>query len=79
MFNFFLSCILICNLTSCKMFLVRQATFDVNVFGTITLTRLLAPSMMDRGMGHFVVVCLYNSAPINWKLVNIVSSGCYCT
>lgn len=33
-----------------------KATFDVNVFGTITLTRLLAPSMMDRGMGHFVVM-----------------------
>ncbi|XP_006663352.1 dehydrogenase/reductase SDR family member 7 [Oryza brachyantha] len=33
-----------------------KATFDVNVFGTITLTNLLAPSMMDRGMGHFVVM-----------------------
>ncbi|TVU03661.1 hypothetical protein EJB05_50849 [Eragrostis curvula] len=31
-------------------------TFNVNVVGTITLTRLLAPSMMDRGMGHFVVM-----------------------
>uniref|UniRef100_A0ACD5W8J5 Uncharacterized protein n=1 Tax=Avena sativa TaxID=4498 RepID=A0ACD5W8J5_AVESA len=33
-----------------------KATFNVNVFGTITLTRLLAPSMLDRGMGHFVVM-----------------------
>ncbi|KAL6660614.1 hypothetical protein ACP70R_000003 [Stipagrostis hirtigluma subsp. patula] len=33
-----------------------KATFDVNVLGTITLTRLLAPSMLDRGMGHFVVM-----------------------
>ena len=31
---------------------------NVNVFGTITLTRLLAPYMLDRGMGHFVVVCI---------------------
>ncbi|OEL23087.1 Dehydrogenase/reductase SDR family member 7 [Dichanthelium oligosanthes] len=34
----------------------KQATFNVNVFGTITLTRLLAPYMLDRGMGHFVVM-----------------------
>lgn len=33
-----------------------KATFNVNVCGTITLTRLLAPSMLDRGMGHFVVM-----------------------
>ncbi|XP_062182990.1 uncharacterized protein LOC133887089 isoform X2 [Phragmites australis] len=33
-----------------------KATFNVNVFGTITLTRLLVPSMLDRGMGHFVVM-----------------------
>ncbi|XP_028770616.1 dehydrogenase/reductase SDR family member 7 [Neltuma alba] len=33
-----------------------KATFDVNVFGTITLTRLLAPFMLRRGQGHFVVV-----------------------
>ncbi|CAM0874989.1 unnamed protein product [Alopecurus aequalis] len=33
-----------------------KATFNVNVFGTIALTRLLAPSMLDRGMGHFVVM-----------------------
>ncbi|KAG8089654.1 hypothetical protein GUJ93_ZPchr0011g27020 [Zizania palustris] len=33
-----------------------KATFDVNVFGTINLTRLLATSMLDRGMGHFVVM-----------------------
>ncbi|KAJ1256691.1 hypothetical protein BS78_K332800 [Paspalum vaginatum] len=33
-----------------------KATFNVNVTGTITLTRLLAPYMLDRGMGHFVVM-----------------------
>ncbi|XP_047091837.1 dehydrogenase/reductase SDR family member 7-like isoform X2 [Lolium rigidum] len=33
-----------------------KAIFNVNVFGTITLTRLLATSMLDRGMGHFVVM-----------------------
>ncbi|KAL6875686.1 hypothetical protein ACP4OV_013199 [Aristida adscensionis] len=33
-----------------------KATLNVNVLGTITLTRLLAPSMLDRGMGHFVVM-----------------------
>ncbi|ONM19287.1 NAD(P)-binding Rossmann-fold superfamily protein [Zea mays] len=33
-----------------------KATLNVNVFGTITLTRLLAPYMLDREMGHFVVM-----------------------
>ncbi|KAF6162243.1 hypothetical protein GIB67_008372 [Kingdonia uniflora] len=33
-----------------------KATFDVNVVGTITLTKLLAPSMLTRGKGHFVVM-----------------------
>ncbi|OVA11070.1 Short-chain dehydrogenase/reductase SDR [Macleaya cordata] len=33
-----------------------KATLDVNVLGTITLTRLLAPSMLKRGKGHFVVM-----------------------
>ncbi|XP_068661900.1 uncharacterized protein [Aristolochia californica] len=33
-----------------------KATFNVNVFGTITLTRLLAPFMLKRGKGHFVVI-----------------------
>ncbi|KAH9300879.1 hypothetical protein KI387_012462, partial [Taxus chinensis] len=33
-----------------------QATFDVNVLGTITLTRHLAPFMLKRGRGHFVVM-----------------------
>ncbi|KAI9078388.1 hypothetical protein K1719_039607 [Acacia pycnantha] len=33
-----------------------KATFDVNVFGTITLTRLLASFMLRRGQGHFVVI-----------------------
>ncbi|WVZ52902.1 hypothetical protein U9M48_003904 [Paspalum notatum var. saurae] len=33
-----------------------KATFNVNVTGTITLTRLLTPYMLDRGMGHFVVM-----------------------
>ncbi|TKY65331.1 Dehydrogenase/reductase SDR family member 7 [Spatholobus suberectus] len=33
-----------------------KATFDVNVLGTITLTRLLAPFMLKRGHGHFVVM-----------------------
>ncbi|KAK9082734.1 hypothetical protein Scep_029205 [Stephania cephalantha] len=33
-----------------------KATFDVNVLGTISLTRLLAPSMLKRGKGHFVVL-----------------------
>nr|AFK41837.1 unknown [Lotus japonicus] len=33
-----------------------KATFDVNVPGTITLTRLLAPFMLRGGRGHFVVM-----------------------
>lgn len=33
-----------------------KATFDVNVLGTITLTRLLTPCMLRRGKGHFVVM-----------------------
>ncbi|PON59111.1 Short-chain dehydrogenase/reductase [Parasponia andersonii] len=33
-----------------------KATFDVNVFGTISLTRILAPYMLKRGKGHFVVM-----------------------
>ncbi|XP_008800597.1 dehydrogenase/reductase SDR family member 7 isoform X2 [Phoenix dactylifera] len=33
-----------------------QATFNINVLGTITLTRLLAPSMLKRGRGHFIVL-----------------------
>eukprot|EP01018_Ginkgo_biloba_P002257 Gb_17710 [translate_table: standard] len=33
-----------------------QATFDVNVLGTITLTKYLAPFMLKRGKGHFVVM-----------------------
>uniref|UniRef100_A0A7C9DRU4 Ketoreductase domain-containing protein n=1 Tax=Opuntia streptacantha TaxID=393608 RepID=A0A7C9DRU4_OPUST len=33
-----------------------KAIFNVNVFGTISLTRLLAPFMVKRGKGHFVVM-----------------------
>uniref|UniRef100_A0A7N0UKX7 Ketoreductase domain-containing protein n=1 Tax=Kalanchoe fedtschenkoi TaxID=63787 RepID=A0A7N0UKX7_KALFE len=33
-----------------------KAMFDINVVGTISLTRLLAPSMLRRGFGHFVVM-----------------------
>uniref|UniRef100_A0A803KMN0 Uncharacterized protein n=1 Tax=Chenopodium quinoa TaxID=63459 RepID=A0A803KMN0_CHEQI len=33
-----------------------KATFNVNVFGTISLTRFLAPYMLKRGRGHFVVM-----------------------
>ncbi|BBH06836.1 NAD(P)-binding Rossmann-fold superfamily protein [Prunus dulcis] len=33
-----------------------KSTFNVNVLGTITLTRLLAPYMLRRGKGHFVVM-----------------------
>ncbi|OAY34213.1 dehydrogenase/reductase SDR family member 7 [Manihot esculenta] len=33
-----------------------QATFNINVLGTISLTRLLATSMVNRGRGHFVVM-----------------------
>ncbi|KNA10499.1 hypothetical protein SOVF_143960 [Spinacia oleracea] len=33
-----------------------KATFEVNVFGTISLTKLLAPYMLKRGRGHFVVM-----------------------
>lgn len=33
-----------------------KATFDVNVLGPISLTRLLAPYMVKRGRGHFVVM-----------------------
>ncbi|CAM8963780.1 unnamed protein product [Rhodiola kirilowii] len=33
-----------------------KAMFDINVIGTISLTRLLAPSMLRRGSGHFVVM-----------------------
>ncbi|XP_077226534.1 uncharacterized protein LOC143859947 [Tasmannia lanceolata] len=33
-----------------------KATFDINVLGTISLTRLLAPFMLRRGAGHFIVM-----------------------
>ncbi|RZC81524.1 hypothetical protein C5167_044106 [Papaver somniferum] len=33
-----------------------KATLDVNLVGTITLTQLLAPLMVERGKGHFVVM-----------------------
>jgi len=33
-----------------------QATFNVNVLGTINLTRLLALYMLKRGKGHFIVM-----------------------
>ncbi|KAG5549532.1 hypothetical protein RHGRI_014755 [Rhododendron griersonianum] len=33
-----------------------QATFNINVMGTLSLTRLLAASMLRRGRGHFVVM-----------------------
>ncbi|KAI8556031.1 hypothetical protein RHMOL_Rhmol05G0221300 [Rhododendron molle] len=33
-----------------------KATFNINVMGTISLTRLLAASMLRRGRGHFVVM-----------------------
>jgi dehydrogenase/reductase SDR family protein 7 len=33
-----------------------KTIFSINVFGTISLTRLLAPFMMKRGRGHFVVM-----------------------
>ncbi|KAG5549534.1 hypothetical protein RHGRI_014755 [Rhododendron griersonianum] len=33
-----------------------KATFNINVMGTLSLTRLLAASMLRRGRGHFVVM-----------------------
>ncbi|KAJ4835291.1 hypothetical protein Tsubulata_045268 [Turnera subulata] len=33
-----------------------KATFNINVLGTISLTRLLAAYMLKRGRGHFVVM-----------------------
>ncbi|KAG6508855.1 hypothetical protein ZIOFF_034237 [Zingiber officinale] len=33
-----------------------RATMNINVLGTITLTSLLAPYMLERGRGHFVVM-----------------------
>lgn len=33
-----------------------KATINVNVLGTISLTRLLAPFMLRRGKGHFIVM-----------------------
>ncbi|KAJ9176090.1 hypothetical protein P3X46_011440 [Hevea brasiliensis] len=33
-----------------------KATFNINVLGTISLTRLLATFMLKRGRGHFVVM-----------------------
>ncbi|XP_062143406.1 uncharacterized protein LOC133851109 [Alnus glutinosa] len=33
-----------------------KETFNVNVLGTISLTRLLVPFMLERGRGHFVVM-----------------------
>ncbi|KAJ6975255.1 dehydrogenase/reductase SDR family member 7 isoform X1 [Populus alba x Populus x berolinensis] len=33
-----------------------KATFNINVLGPISLTRLLASSMLSRGRGHFVVM-----------------------
>ncbi|XP_010463788.1 PREDICTED: dehydrogenase/reductase SDR family member 7 isoform X2 [Camelina sativa] len=35
---------------------ILKTTFDVNVFGTITLTKLVAPHMLNQGGGHFVVI-----------------------
>ncbi|CAI0438962.1 unnamed protein product [Linum tenue] len=35
---------------------ILKMTFNVNVLGTISLTRLLAPFMLRRGGGHFVVM-----------------------
>ncbi|KAF2547417.1 hypothetical protein F2Q70_00024068 [Brassica cretica] len=32
-----------------------ETTFGVNVFGTISLTKLVTPHMLKRGGGHFVV------------------------
>ncbi|KAG8639901.1 dehydrogenase/reductase SDR family member 7 isoform X4 [Manihot esculenta] len=34
----------------------RPVTFNINVLGTISLTRLLATLMLKRGRGHFVVM-----------------------
>lgn len=49
-----------------------QMTFDVNVLGPISLTRLLAPHMLKRGRGHFVVVChhVYAVLQLNNSLRN---------
>ncbi|KAL9290162.1 putative oxidoreductase [Arabidopsis thaliana] len=33
-----------------------NTTFDINVFGTITLTKLVTPHMLKQGGGHFVVI-----------------------
>ncbi|KAM7272260.1 hypothetical protein ACFE04_026923 [Oxalis oulophora] len=33
-----------------------KTIFSINVFGTISLTRLLTPFMLKRGRGHFVVM-----------------------
>nr|VDC73409.1 unnamed protein product [Brassica rapa] len=33
-----------------------ETTFGVNVFGTISLTKLVTPHMLKRGGGHFVVI-----------------------
>uniref|UniRef100_A0A6M2EF98 Ketoreductase domain-containing protein n=1 Tax=Populus davidiana TaxID=266767 RepID=A0A6M2EF98_9ROSI len=33
-----------------------KATFNINVLGPISLTRLLASSMLSRGRGHFIVM-----------------------
>ncbi|XP_010485675.1 PREDICTED: dehydrogenase/reductase SDR family member 7-like isoform X2 [Camelina sativa] len=35
---------------------ILKTTFNVNVFGTITLTKLVAPLMLNQGGGHFVVI-----------------------
>ncbi|XP_010510056.1 PREDICTED: dehydrogenase/reductase SDR family member 7-like isoform X2 [Camelina sativa] len=35
---------------------ILKTTFDVNVFGTITLTKLVAPLLLNQGGGHFVVI-----------------------
>ncbi|KAF2555762.1 hypothetical protein F2Q68_00018389 [Brassica cretica] len=34
----------------------RPTTFEVNVFGTISLTKLVTPHMLKQGGGHFVVI-----------------------
>ncbi|KAF2547422.1 hypothetical protein F2Q70_00024067, partial [Brassica cretica] len=33
-----------------------KTTFEVNVFGTISLTKLVTPHMLKQGGGHFVVI-----------------------
>ncbi|KAF3610824.1 hypothetical protein DY000_02051577 [Brassica cretica] len=51
-----------------------ETTFGVNVFGTISLTKLVTPHMLKRGGGHFVVIVHLRRLSVR---INIIESLIY--